>query len=110
MEAALEAQRLRGERIPQLVGMSVAARMLSAELARLLLEDAQRLADPKQFAEDLALDEAVAVQLAPLLAKVHVGLARNVSRLCTERADEWLAAAHQAEGRAGALEESSAGR
>jgi streptomycin 6-kinase len=110
MEAALEARRLRGERIPQLVGMSVAARMLAAELARLLLEDAQRMTDAQQMAADLGLDDALAAEVAPLLAKVHIGLAENVSRLCAERAEGWLAAAYQAEGRAGALEESSAGR
>lgn len=110
MDAALEARLLRGERIPQLVGMSVAARMLGAELARLLLEDAQRMADPAELAADLALDAETAAQVAPLFAKIHMGLAQNVSRLCAERADGWVAAAYQAEGRAGALEESSAGR
>lgn len=105
MEAALEARQLRGERIPQLVGMSVGANLLSGELAQTLVEHARLLGEPKALAEKLTVDEELAARMAPLLSSVVLSLAREVSLTCSERAGAWLAAAHQAEGRAGALEE-----
>jgi hypothetical protein len=110
VEAALEARQLRVERIPQLVGMSAGAKLPSDELAQTLLERAKILADPKALAEKLTVDEALAARMAPLLSSVVLALARDVSLTCRERAGAWLAAAHQAEGRAGALEETSEGR
>lgn len=110
MEAAVEARQLRVERIPQLVGMSVGAKMLSNELARVLVERAQHLSQSKDLVDKLSIDEALAVRVAPLLSSMVLDLAREVSLTCNGRADEWIAAAHQAEGRAGALEETSEGR
>jgi len=105
MESALEARLLRGERIPQLVGMSVAAKVLAAELSRALLEEAKQLCNVEQLQENLQIDGSTAERLAPLLAACQVTIAQNVAQRCMERADTWLATAHRAEGRATALEE-----
>ncbi len=107
MESALEARLLRGERIPQLVGMSVAAKVLAAELSRSLLEEAKQLCDVEQLQEHLQIDGATAERLAPLLAACQVTVAQNVAHQCMERAESWLATAHRAEGRATALEETT---
>lgn len=107
MDAALEARQLRGERIPQLVGMSVGAKILAAELSRAVIEETKQLCDSAWLAEHLQIDAAMVERLAPLIAACQIAVAQRVARRCTERAEEWLATAYRAEGRADALEEAS---
>lgn len=105
---AAEARALRGERIPQLVGMAAAARILAGELPSIIAGDAKQVPDAKALAEQLGVDEETAGRIRALVIAVHLALARRTSGLCVERADEWLAAAHRAEGRAEALAEEAA--
>ena len=65
---AAEARVLRLERVPQLVGMSVAARLLGAELSRQLAMDARAALDPPALREQLGCDEATAKVVAASLA------------------------------------------
>jgi len=102
-----EARALRAERIPQLVGMAAAARILAGELPSIIARDAKQVPDAKSLAADLGVDEETAGRIRALVIAAHLVLARRTSSLCVERADEWLAAAHRAEGRADVLEESA---
>jgi hypothetical protein len=105
---AAEARALRGERIPQLVGMSAAARILAGELPSIIAGDAKQVPHAKALAEQLGVDEETAGRIRALVVAAHLVLARRMSSLCAERADEWLAAAHRADGRAEALAEHAA--
>lgn len=100
-----EARVLRLERVPQLVGMSVAARLLGAELSRQLAADARAALDVSALREHLECDEATAQKLAGPLAAWLLDRARGIVAVCEARAEEWIGQAHRAEGRAEALEE-----
>lgn len=102
---ATEARVLRGERVPQLVGMSVAARLLGAELSRQLAADARAALDAAALQEQLGCDEVTAKMLAASLAAWILDRARGIVARCEARADEWLGQAHRVEGRAEVLEE-----
>lgn len=105
MDVSLEARALRRERIPQLVGMSVAARILAGDVAAAIAGAAKELDETKEFAEQIGFDEMTAARLRTLMAAWHAALALRIGRLCVERSEAWLSDAHRAEGRAGALEE-----
>ncbi len=102
---AAEARVLRAERVPQLVGMSVAARLLGAELSRQLAADARAALDCAALQEHLGCDEATAQALAAPLAAWLLERARVIAARCEARAEEWLGQAHRVEGRADAIEE-----
>lgn len=99
---------LRVERIPQLVGMAAAARVLAGELPLAIADDAKQVPDAKTLAAELGVSEEIGTRVRALVLASHLVLARRMSSFCAERADEWLAAAHRAEGRAEALEETTA--
>ena len=103
-----EARALRTHRIPQLVGMAAAARVLAGELPSVIASDAKQLPDAKTIAAELGIGEETAARVRALVIASHLALARRTSGICAERADEWLAAAHRAEGRADVLDEESA--
>lgn len=102
---AAEARVLRAERVPQLVGMSVAARLLGAELSRQLAAEARAALDSAALQEHLGCDEATAQALAASLAAWLLERARVVAARCEARAEEWVGQAHRVEGRAEAIEE-----
>jgi hypothetical protein len=102
---AAEARVLRLERVPQLVGMSVAARLLGAELSRQLAMDARAALDAAALREQLGCDEATAKVVAASLAAWILDRARGLAARCEARAEEWIGQAHRVEGRAEVLEE-----
>jgi hypothetical protein len=102
---AAEARVLRLERVPQLVGMSVAARLLGAELSRQLAMDARAALDAAALREQLGCDEATAKVVAASLAAWILDRARGIAARCEARAEEWIGQAHRVEGRAEVLEE-----
>ena len=104
-DRAAEARDLRAQRIPQLVGMAAAARVLAGELPSVIATDAKQIPDAKTIAAELGVGEETAARVRALVIAAHLALARRTSGICGERADEWLAAAHRAEGRAEALDE-----
>jgi hypothetical protein len=96
---------LRLERVPQLVGMSVAARLLGAELSRQLAMDARAALDAAALQEQLGCDEPTAKVVAASLAAWVLDRARGIAGRCEARAEEWIGQAHRVEGRAEVLEE-----
>lgn len=102
--AAGEASRLRGERIPQLVGMAVAARLLARDLARELAAGARELADGRIIQEHAGCDEATARKVSAALSGWLLGRAARIGVRCEEHATRWIVEAHRAEGRAEAIE------
>jgi hypothetical protein len=102
---AAEARVLRLERVPQLVGMSVAARLLGAELSRQLAMDARAALDAPALREQLGCDEATAKVVAASLAAWILDRARGIAARCEARAEDWIGHAHRVEGRAEVLEE-----
>ena len=103
-----EVRALHVERIPQFVGMAAAARVLSGELPLVIAGGAKQVPDAKALVAQLGVGEEIAARIRSLVIASHLALARRTSSFCAERADEWLAAAHRAEGRADALEEAAA--
>jgi uncharacterized protein YbjQ (UPF0145 family) len=99
-----EASRLRGERIPQLVGMAVAARVLARDLARELAAGARELADGRVIQEHAGCDEATARKVSAALSGWLLERAARIAARCEERATRWIAEAHRAEGHAEAIE------
>ena len=102
--AADEASRLRGERIPQLVGMAVAARVLARDVARELADGARELADGRVIQEHVGCDEATARKVSAALSSWLLDRAGRVAARCDEHATRWIAEAHRAEGCAEAIE------
>jgi len=88
--------------------MAAAARVLAGELPSVIASDAKQLPDAKTIAAELGIGEETAARVRALIIASHLALARRTSGICAERADEWLAAAHRAEGRVEALEEIAA--
>ena len=105
MDLRQQAQELRTARIPQLVGMSIGARLVGADLSHLLASELRELADPKIVAERFGCDAQVAETLTPAISGQLAALERRVRHLCSELAEAWRADAYRAEGRAEALEE-----
>ena len=105
---AEEVRRLRGERIPQLVGMAVAARVLARDLARELAAGARELADGRVIQDYLRCDEATARKVSAALMGWLVDRVGRVAARCDEHAGRWIAEAHRAEGRAETIEDSAA--
>jgi hypothetical protein len=85
--------------------MAAAARVLAGELPSVIAGDAKQVPDAKMIAAELGVGEETATRVRALVIASHLALARRTSGICAERADEWLAAAHRAEGRAEALDE-----
>jgi hypothetical protein len=108
-DGAAEARRDR-ERISQLVGMSVAARLLAREIVRDLASDARAIADAGRLREVLGCDENAAHKLSASLAAWMLDRARRVAARCEEHAGLWIAEAYRTEGRAEALREAAARR
>jgi uncharacterized protein YbjQ (UPF0145 family) len=100
---AEEVRHLRGERIPHLVGMAVAARVLARDLAREFAAGARELADGRLVEECSGCDEATARKLSAALSGWLLDRAARVAAQCEEHATRWIAEAHRAEGRAEAL-------
>lgn len=96
------------ERISQLVGMSVAARLLGRDMAGLLAADARELAGASTIREFLGCDEETAEKLSAALAAWLLERARLVAARSAEQAEQWLAEAHRIEGRLEVMEETSA--
>jgi len=102
-----EARALRLVRIPQLVGMAAAARILAGELPGVIAIDAKAFPDAKALAAELRVTEETAARVRVLVIAAHLSLARRASGVCARLAEDWLAAAHRAEGRADALDEAA---
>jgi hypothetical protein len=102
-----EAVALRFERIPQLVGMAAAARILAGELPGVIAADAKAFPDAKALGAELGVTEEIAVRVRALVIAAHLSVARRASGVCARLAEDWLAAAHRAEGRADALDEAA---
>lgn len=96
------------ERISQLVGMSVAARLLGRDLAGVLAADARELTATSALREFLGCNEETAQKLSTALAAWLLERARLVAARCTEQAEQWIAEAHRIEGRLEVMEETSA--
>ena len=99
-----EVHRLRRERIPQLVVMAVAARVLARDLARELAAGARELADGRILQEHAACDEPTAKRVSAALSGWLLDRAARIAARCEEHATRWIAEAHRAEGRAEAIE------
>ncbi len=100
-----EARRLRGERIPHLVGMAVSARLLARDLSQDLASHAAELTDVQALQKILGCDEETAQALAPAMVGWVLERARSIAARCESHASHWMAEAHRAEGRAQTLEE-----
>jgi hypothetical protein len=104
----VEARTLRERRIPQLVGMAVAARLLATDLPRELVAAGGELIAPGTLREFAAVDEETATRLSSALGAWLLERARRLTERCQAHAARWLAEAHRAEGRAEALDELAA--
>ena len=102
--AADEASRLRGERIPQLVGMAVAARVLARDVGRELAAGARELTDGRIVQEHAGCDEATARRVSAALSSWLLDRAACFAARCEDHALRWIDEAHRAEGRAEAIE------
>lgn len=102
--AADEASRLRGERIPQLVGMAVAARLLGLEVVRELAAGARELADGRVLLDHAGCDEATAKKVSAAMSGWLLEHAARIAARCDDHAARWLAEARRAEGRAESIE------
>jgi len=108
-QGARDAHALRAQRLPQLVGMVAAARVLAREVADVLAADAEVLADRRAVQATLGCDEPTATRLCALLTAWAADQARRASARCEACAAVWLAEAHRVEGRIEALDELAAG-
>ena len=102
--AADEASRLRGERIPQLVGMAVAARLLGREVARELAIGARELADGRVLLDHTGCDEATAKKVSAAVSGWLLERAARIASRCEDHAARWIAEARRAEDQADAIE------
>lgn len=103
-ELSAAAQELR-DRVPQLVGMALAARLLGAELAQRLSAQLRDLNDAAALREHLGCDDEMAQRLCASLVAWSVEQARGVAACCAARAEAWLGEAHHVGGRAAALDD-----
>jgi len=99
-----EARRLRDERIPQLVGMAVAARVLARDLARELAAGALELADGRVVQACTSCDEATARKVSAAVSGWLLDRAARIAARWAVHATRWIAEAHRVEGRAEAIE------
>ena len=101
----IDAEALRTQRLPQLVGMAAAARVLADQLAGILAADAEALADGRVVQTLLACDEVTAKRLGAVLAVWAADRTRRAAAHCAACAAVWLAEAHRVEGRLEVLDE-----
>lgn len=116
LENAALVLRLRGEQIPQHVGMAAASRALAIDLPRVLMAQVEAdlksgaLAQRWEAARARAAEPSAGIHIEPTLAAVVMFLgeqSKTAARYLSVRGEEWASDAYRLEGQAGALETQS---